>query len=218
MLKQSESGVISQGLVWVPKSFDFETKIRQVIDQEGLNGLTFEKGPDEVPGLTKPTYYRTNDFTFVFQLIVETYGIPTYKEANPAYLSCISFPFYFGIMFGDIFHGTILLAFSIWLCNAKRSPGSLAESFGPVRYIFLLMGLFSMYCGFIYNDMTSMGTEFFGKSCFDKLPAHGRGFATKSDPNCVYSFGIDPIWYQSPDEITYLNSFKMKTAVIFGVF
>jgi len=33
----------------------------------------------------------------------------------------------------------------------------------------------------------------------------------------VYPFGIDPIWYQSTDEINFTNSFKMKVAVILGV-
>lgn len=35
--------------------------------------------------------------------------------------------------------------------------------------------------------------------------------------NCVYPFGFDPIWYRSNQEIVFLNSFKMKIAVIFGV-
>jgi vacuolar-type H+-ATPase subunit I/STV1 len=35
--------------------------------------------------------------------------------------------------------------------------------------------------------------------------------------NCVYPFGFDPIWYRSEQEIVFLNGFKMKTSVIFGV-
>jgi V-type H+-transporting ATPase subunit a len=63
----------------------------------------------------------------VFQLIVDTYGIPAYKEVNPAVFTVISFPFLFGIMFGDLYHGSILLVFSTWLMFAsKKDPNSLA--------------------------------------------------------------------------------------------
>lgn len=52
-------------------------------------------------------------------MIVDTYGIPTYKEANPAVFTVVTFPFLFGMMFGDIMHGSILLVFSTWLLFAK---------------------------------------------------------------------------------------------------
>lgn len=35
--------------------------------------------------------------------------------------------------------------------------------------------------------------------------------------NCVYSFGIDPAWMMSTSDLTFYNSFKMKTSVIIGV-
>ena len=123
--------------------------------------MVVEKCSDDVP-MVKPTYFKINEFTSAFQLIVDTYGVPTYKEANPALFACISFPFFFGVMFGDIMHGSLLFIFSIWLCFAKPTPGTLAGTLAPVKYLFLLMGFFATYCGLIYNDYTSMSTQIFG--------------------------------------------------------
>jgi V-type H+-transporting ATPase subunit a len=36
-------------------------------------------------------------------------------------------------------------------------------------------------------------------------------------PNCVYPLGIDPKWYAATNDLTFLNSFKMKWSVIVGV-
>ena len=116
--------------------------------------------------MIKPTLFLTNEFTSVFQAIVDTYGTPTYKEVNPAVFTCISFPFFFGVMFGDLMHGSILAAFGIYLCFSKREPGTIGAIFGEVRYLFLLMGLFAFYCGAIYNDYTSLPAQLFGESCY----------------------------------------------------
>jgi hypothetical protein len=34
------------------------------------------------------------------------------------------------------------------------------------RYFLLLSGLFSAYCGLIYNDLSSMNTQLMGPSCY----------------------------------------------------
>jgi V-type H+-transporting ATPase subunit a len=50
-----------------------------------------------------------NHFISVFQQIVDTYGVPSYKEINPAIFTQVTFPFLFGVMFGDIGHGLLIL-------------------------------------------------------------------------------------------------------------
>jgi V-type H+-transporting ATPase subunit a len=61
--------------------------------------------------------FLTNEFTWVFQQITDTYGIPKYKEINPSMFSCVTFPFLFGIMFGDMCHGSLLFLVGVGLCH-----------------------------------------------------------------------------------------------------
>ena len=92
--------------------------------------------------------------------------------------------------------------------------------------MFLLMGIFATYCGFIYNDFSSLPVML-SKTCW-KMPSEekvskalGNGdkaiVAEAVDEECVYPFGLDYTWMRSNEEIVYLNSFKMKTAVMYGV-
>jgi len=164
MLKQN--GMRLEGLIWAPEYINFEKKVQEVIQAQNLTGLSYEKGPDSIPGLAKPTLFRTNEFTETFQEIVNTYGIPNYKEVNPGFFTCVTFPFLFGVMYGDLFHGSLLMAFGVYLCWAKAEAGTLANTLAPVKYLFLLMGIFATFCGLIYNDYTSTATSIFGDGCY----------------------------------------------------
>jgi V-type H+-transporting ATPase subunit a len=101
------------------------------------------------------------EFSAVSQLIVDTYGVPKYKEANPALLLSVTFPFLFAIMFGDIMHGSMLTGIALWVhYSGVKNPAYSARNF------LLLMGIFATYTGIIYNDFTSVPLYLFGDSCY----------------------------------------------------
>lgn len=123
--------------------------------------------------LTPPTKIMTNEFLEPFQQIVNTYGVPSYKEVNPAVFTIITFPFLFGVMFGDLAHGFLLFLFSSYLCICKETiekSESIFKSLLSARYLLLLMGFFATFSGLMYNDMMAIPLELFG-SCYsdDKL-------------------------------------------------
>jgi V-type H+-transporting ATPase subunit a len=78
------------------------------------------------------------------------------------------------------------------------------------------MGFFATYCGFIYNDFMSISLNIF-ISCYDINTAVPGLPIRRLSPDCVYPLGIDPIWSVSDDQMNYVNSLKMKIAVIIGV-
>lgn len=96
---------------------------------------------------------------------MNTYGIPRYQEVNPALYAIPVFPFLFGVMFGDIGHGGILLAIGIWLNTSAAAKKMAPPSIFGIRYLLLLMGIFSFYSGWIYNEFFSLPLNVFG-TCY----------------------------------------------------
>ncbi|RZB84076.1 V-type proton ATPase subunit a1 isoform C [Glycine soja] len=171
-----------------------------------------------------PTYFRTNTFTNPYQEIVDAYGVARYQEANPAVYTTVIFPFLFALMFGDWGHGICLLLGALVLIAREnklstQKLGSFMEMLFGGRYVLLLMALFSIYCGLIYNEFFSVPFHIFGASaykCRDSScrDAHTIGLIKYQDP---YPFGVDPSWRGSRSELPFLNSLKMKMSILFGV-
>ena len=44
------------------------------------------------------------------------YGVPSYKEINPALFTTVTFPWLFGMMFGDMGHGFLIFFSATILC------------------------------------------------------------------------------------------------------
>jgi V-type H+-transporting ATPase subunit a len=202
-------GTYLVGLVWVPadRNADF-ADFQKILAEKNLYCQVNARAVD--PELIVPTFFKSTAFADVSQLIVDTYGVPLYKEANPALFCTVTFPFLFAIMFGDVMHGAMLLAVALWvLASGPENPAYAG------RHFLLLMGIFATYTGVIYNDYASVPLYLFGDSCYEYH--HGHAAPTIKDPACVYPIGVDPAWYLGTTELTFLNSIKMKIAVIFGV-
>ncbi|XP_011875110.1 PREDICTED: V-type proton ATPase 116 kDa subunit a isoform 1 isoform X2 [Vollenhovia emeryi] len=178
-----------------------------------------------------PTYNRTNKFTKGFQVLIDAYGVASYREMNPAPYTIITFPFLFAIMFGDSGHGLIMFLFGGWMVlkekplAAKKSDNEIWNIFFGGRYIIFLMGMFSMYTGLIYNDIFSKSLNIFGSNW---VTNYNTNFVRQNkemtlDPNSTdyvdypYPFGMDPVWQLADNKIIFQNSYKMKISIIFGV-
>lgn len=211
-LFKHEKGSILRAEGWCPtRSIDSVQQALEVATRgKGMAPTVVEEIDAE--GRKPPTHFEQNKFTQAFQVVIDTYGIPRYREYNPTVPSIITFPFLFAMMYGDVFHGGVvfLIALYVVLNENKWKGKQLNELFEFVyngRYLLLLMGTFAVYTGLIYNDCLSIGMTIWSKSSWDD----NIGWTG------VYPFGIDPAWHGRGNQIEFTNSVKMKMSVLFGV-
>jgi V/A-type H+-transporting ATPase subunit I len=123
-----------------------------------LNGkvLVLENEPE--PVADPPTMVSHNRFVKPFEEITKLYGLPHYDELDPTPLIAITFPLIFGLMFGDMGHGLLLLIGGLTLGTLIKK----GQSIKNVCMILAACGVGSIAAGALFG-------EFFGIQLFAPL-------------------------------------------------
>jgi len=104
---------------------------------------------------TVPTKFDNPKPVRPFELLVDTFGRPSYKELDPTMIFALTFPLFYGLMFGDVGHGIILAFIGLaFMKLAKTSQGT-----RNLGIIVLICGLFAILFGFVYGEAFGMGPE-----------------------------------------------------------
>ena len=166
-----------------------------------------------------PTYQKTNRFTEGFQTIINAYGTAKYQEVNQGLPTIVTFPFLFAVMFGDFGHGflmaTAAAAMIYWEKPLKKVKDELFSMAYYGRYIMLMMGIYSMYTGLIYNDVFSKSFDIFESAWKwpEKYPEENEAYPK---PDYIYPFGLDWMWHGTENNLLFTNSYKMKLSILLG--
>ena len=124
---------------WVPEN-DVETFEKRFEKIPYVDCIIEET--EEAGNITPPTNLINNGATKPFENFVEMYGLPSYNEIDPTPLMAITYSIIFGIMFGDLGQGFIILLIAIFMKAKKMFLGD----------ILIRCSIFSMIFGTLFNS------------------------------------------------------------------
>ena len=110
-----------------------------------------------------------------FEMLTEMFSTPGYKEIDPTFVLALVFPFFFGLMVGDLAYGILLMVTGVFfVTKLKRFDG-----FRELGLFILVAGLIAAIFGaFVFGDA-------FG------IPFHAAGHGEGASELSWASLGVD---------------------------
>ncbi len=125
---------------WVPA-----TELPRIEERFGVfpDVMLSEDSPKAVRGEEPPVLVKTNFWGRLFQPFMDMYGLPAYNEFDPTFLMAVTYSILFGIMYGDVGQGLVLIALGLFLYKkmGKWLGGILSA-----------VGVFSVIFGFVFGS------------------------------------------------------------------
>ena len=84
-------------------------------------------------GVEPPTLLAPRGAAAQFRLLIDTYGTVRYADLDPTPFAAIAFAVMFGMMFGDVGHGLMLIALGLLARTRPRCPRSVPSRVGRSR-------------------------------------------------------------------------------------
>lgn len=125
---------------WVPKSAS--KAYAEECDRLGL--MCILSTPRDVKEAAPPVKLKKGFFSGIYEPFVEMYGLPAYGELDPRLFMCITYTLLFGIMFGDVGQGALLVALGLLLYKLKGLW---------LGRIVALCGVSAIIFGFVYGSV-----------------------------------------------------------------
>lgn len=141
---RTESAVLLAG--WMPAE-DTPAVQRTLRTVTGGRCVVTAEVPRDVPDEQVPVLLRHHRLLRPFGMLVAAYGLPKYRELEPALFVAVSYVLMFGMMFGDAGHGAILA-----VCGLVAMLAGRTANMRDAGLLLLLGGLSSTVFGVIYGS------------------------------------------------------------------
>ncbi len=163
---------------------------------EGKKSVTFlAEDASAPPGVQPPTLLKNHKLFAPFEGFVEMYGIPAYGEIDPTFILGLTYTLMYGIMFGDIAHGLLLLAFGCYMKYAKKSF---------IGGVLILAGISGTFFGVMYGSI--FGYEEIFQGLWYK-PMHSNGDMTNT---LIYAVALGAFFITMSMILNIYNCIKRK--------
>lgn len=154
-----------------------------------LNGRMIYSLAEEHSSPLVPVTFKYPKFFSWFYTITNLYGVPNYNELNPTPILALTFPIFFGMMFGDIGHGIMLAALGLIM---NRYVKSLSK-----------IGLYLVICGIFGSIMGAI--------------LYGEAFGNHIYPGLITPHGIEEDIMQLLTFALYVGVFQISLGMVMGV-
>jgi V/A-type H+-transporting ATPase subunit I len=145
---QTEYTFLIEG--WVPKKYLKLTKgaLEKTFGSRVIV-LEVEVSPEKMDDA--PSFYDNPAIVKPFEFLINIVSMPRYGEVDPAPLMAFFFPFFFGLMVGDIAYGAIILVFGLIVKKMYKTEIWLQH----LMDILIISSIPTIFFGFLFG-------EFFG--------------------------------------------------------
>lgn len=191
-LGEGNYSVALQG--WVP-SADCAAVVQALQNQFPSDVVVEARPANEHVDHHVPTKLDNPDWIKPFEGLLSLFAPPKYGNFDPSWTLAVFFPFFFGLVVGDIGFGLLFLAIALWL--RKRGAAGKALSLGPLGITLTPQALPSIGAVIMWCSAWSMAWgllygEFFG-NFLEKWPASFPIFYVPGHAHGHEAHGLIPI-------------------------
>ena len=157
LAKASEAKYVTLVEGWVPQS-NAEGAMSELRDKVGYVFIDTRQ-PEQVE--EPPTRMRNATAVKPFEVIVNLFGTPKYKEWDPTPIIAYSFAFFYGIMLGDVVYSALLILFARFGLRILVDDPT-TEGFKLFQKIIYISGGIGLVIGLLTGNYLGNFYEFFG--------------------------------------------------------
>lgn len=156
-LLNAERRIVQSGKLATIRGFTPKTRFNELntIVNKMLEGkvLVLKDGAPIDPNniekhIEPPTKIMNSRFIRPFEEITKLYGLPNYSEVDPTPFMAITFPILFGLMFGDLGHGLVLLIGGLTVGLLVKSNQSIKN----ICFIMAACGIATCITGILFGQ------------------------------------------------------------------